>query len=280
MVKTSFCYILPMDLSIAFSPCPNDTFMFHDVATGALRLDGFETEIHLHDVQTLNDLAEQGRYDITKLSCHAYLRVQEQYQLLGVGAALGFDCGPLIVARNAIKRSDLAHLRLAVPGKWTTAHLLARLWAPEITDTLFVRYDEVMDCVLAGHADAGIIIHESRFVYRQLGLLQIVDLGSWWQDKTQLPIPLGCVAARRDLGADTIAKFESLLKRSIENSMATPDDAPISDFVRQHAREMDENVLRKHIKMFVNEYSLDLGDQGRAAFDMLGELAAEAGVIS
>ncbi len=279
-MKSPFCYILPMKLTIAFSPCPNDTFMFHDVAMGALRLDGFETEIHLHDVQTLNDLAGQGRYDITKLSCHAYLHVQEQYQLLSVGAALGFDCGPLIVAKNVINRSDLANLRLAVPGKLTTAHLLAQLWAPEITDKLFVRYDEIMDCVGAGDADAGVVIHESRFAYRQLGLLQIVDLGSWWQQKTQLPIPLGCVAARRDLGDETISQFELLLTRSIENSMATPDDAPISDFIRQHAKEMDEDVLRKHVKMFVNEYSLDLGDQGRAAFEMLGKLAAEAGAIS
>ncbi len=264
---------------MAFSPCPNDTFMFHDVATGDLRLDGYETKIHLHDVQKLNELAAQGRYDITKLSCHGYLRVQEQYQLLGVGAALGFDCGPIVVARNAINRPDLASARLAVPGELTTAHLLARLWAPEITDKLFVRYDEIMDCVLSGAADAGVLIHESRFVYQQAGLHKVVDLGEWWQGETQLPIPLGCVAARRDLGADTIAKFESLLKRSIENSMARPDDAPISEFVRRHAQEMDEDVLRKHIKMFVNEYSLDLGDSGRAAFEMLNKLATEAGVI-
>ncbi len=268
-----------MKLSIAFSPCPNDTFMFHDVATGDLRLDGFETDIHLHDVQELNELAAQGRYDITKLSCHGYLHVQEQYQLLGVGAALGFDCGPIIVARNELTRADLASSRLAVPGELTTAHLLARLWAPEITNGLFVRYDEIMDRVLSGEADAGILIHESRFVYRQAGLQQIVDLGEWWQGETQLPIPLGCVAARRDLGTETIAKFESLLRLSIENSLATFDDAPISEFIRQHAQEMDEDVLRKHIKMFVNEYSLDLGDSGRAAFETLNKLATEAGVI-
>ena len=188
-------------LTVAYSPCPNDTFMFCDVATGRLRLPGREIEVHLHDVETLNRLAvEGGRYDITKLSFHAWLLVGEQYELLNVGAALGFGCGPVVVAANGTVPDDLAGCRVAVPGELTTAHLLFRLWGRDAGKKVFSPYDQIIDMVAAGQVDAGVIIHEGRFTYEQAGLRLLVDLGQWWQQLTGLPIPLGCIVARKSLG--------------------------------------------------------------------------------
>ncbi len=264
-------------LTVAYSPCPNDTFMFHDMAAGGAELAGRPIEVHLHDVETLNRMAGEGTFDITKLSFHAYLLVQDEYELLSVGAALGYGCGPVVVAKHKIAPADLAHLRVAVPGKLTTAHLLLQLWQPDISDKIFARYDEIMPLISAGQADAGVIIHEGRFVYEQAGFTLLADLGQWWQEQTHLPIPLGCIAARRSLGGEAIGEFEAALRAGIAHSQADP--AGTLDYIRQHAREMDEEVLTKHIHTFVNEYSLDLGDDGRAAVAKLDQLARAAGVI-
>ena len=264
-------------MTVAYSPCPNDTFVFHDVVTGELLLDGFEIETVLHDVQTLNEMAMKGRFDVTKLSFHAYLLVKEEYQLLRTGAALGYGCGPLVVSSRQIDPWDLAGCRVAVPGELTTSHLLFRLWAPDVADRIFTRYDRIMPMVADGQADVGVIIHEGRFVYQQSGLHLLADLGQWWQEKTNLPIPLGCVAARRSLGGQTIRGFEKLLRNAIENSIASP--AGTMEYVREYAQEMDEAVLTKHIATFVNEYSLDLGDDGLAAVGKLEQLAKEAGIL-
>ncbi len=266
-----------MTCSVAYSPCPNDTFMFHDLATGALAMPDRAIEVHLHDVETLNRLAMKATYDVTKLSFHAWLLVQEEYELLNVGAALGTDCGPVVVAARELQREDLAACRIAVPGELTTAHLLLRLWAPEAVNKLFARYDRIMDLVASGEVDAGVLIHEGRFVYGRAGLTRVADLGQWWPEQTDLPIPLGCIAARKSLGTETIREFESLLKRAIENSLARPEGT--LDYVRQHAQEMDEAVLTEHIRTFVNDYSLDLGDDGWAAVAALQRLAREAGVL-
>ncbi|HUT02259.1 MAG TPA: 1,4-dihydroxy-6-naphthoate synthase [Phycisphaerae bacterium] len=266
-----------MKLSIAYSPCPNDTFMFHDLATGRLHLPDTQIEVHLHDVETLNRMALEAAFDVTKLSFHAHLLVREEYEMLGVGAALGHGCGPVIVARREIAPADLPTCRLAVPGELTTAHLLLRLWAPEATRKTFVRYDRIMDLLASGQADAGVIIHEGRFVFQQAGFHLLMDLGQWWQELTGLPIPLGCIAARRSLGERTIRDVEALLRRAIENSLAHPDRT--RDYVRRHAQEMDEAVLAKHIETFVNDYSLDLGEDGRKAIEKLSELARGAGII-
>lgn len=267
-----------MELTFAYSPCPNDTFMFHDVAAGAARLPDRAIRVELHDVETLNRLAADERFDVTKLSFHAYLRVRDRYQLLNVGAALGPGGGPVVVARRDIPPDKLPACRIAVPGELTTAHLLLRLWAPRADDRVFVRYDEVMDAVAQGRADVGVIIHEGRFVYAQAGLRKLVDLGEWWRERTDLPIPLGGIAARKALGAETIAQVEAVLRRAIENSFAHPEAT--TAYVRQHAREMDGGVLQEHIRTFVNEYSLDLGPAGRAAVARLEELALGAGILS
>ena len=266
-----------MDLSVAYSPCPNDTFMFHDLANGRLAWPGLTMDVHLHDVETLNRMALDGVYDVTKVSFHAYLKAQREYQLLSVGAAVGEGCGPVVVARREIDPSEYAGCTLAVPGELTTAHLLLRLAMPQFRKRVFVRYDRVMDMVAGGEADAGVIIHEGRFLYEKASLVMLADLGEWWQGRTGLPIPLGGIVARRGLGAETIGRFEDMLGQAIRASVENP--AGTLDYVRQHAQEMDADVLAEHIRTFVNDYSLDLGDRGRAAIRRLADLARDAGFL-
>jgi 1,4-dihydroxy-6-naphthoate synthase len=264
-------------ISMAYSPCPNDTLMFHEVAAGGLAPAGYDVSVHLHDVETLNRLALDATYDVTKVSFHAYLLVRDRYALLNAGAALGFGCGPLLVARNTIAATDLPGCRVAVPGELTTAHLLLRLWAPAMRQKQFVRYDEVLELVRNGAADCGLLIHESRFVYRQAGLTCIADLGQWWEERTGQPIPLGGIVARRTLGATTITALDGLLRDTIHRARANP--AAAADYVRRHARETDEAVLQQHIAMFVTDASEELGAQGHAAVAVLERLAREAGAI-
>jgi 1,4-dihydroxy-6-naphthoate synthase len=266
-----------MNITMGFSPCPNDTFMFHDVAAGALAADGYQVKVHLHDVETLNELAFAARYDLTKMSVAASLRVRDVYQCLNSGAALGFGCGPLVVARRSFSRGDLAQARVAIPGEWTTAHLLFQLWAPPGARKLFVPYDRIIETVLRGEADAGILIHESRFVFAKAGLVRLADLGEWWEAETGLPIPLGCVMARKALGLTAITELDRLLKRCVEHSRAAPGET--AGYVRRHAVEMDDDAIRQHIALYVTDYSADLGGTGREAMAVLERKAREAGVL-
>lgn len=266
-----------MNLSMAYSPCPNDTSMFHDVAQGLLARQGYEVSVHLHDVETLNRLALAATYDITKISFHTYLLVRQHYQLLNAGAALGFGCGPLLVARTPMAPADVARCRIAVPGELTTAHLLLRLWAPEAAQKIFVPYDRVMELLRTGEADCGILIHESRFVYQQAGLSCIADLGQWWEQKTGQPIPLGCIVARKTLGSSVITGFDNLLRQAVIRSRANPAEA--AEYIRENARETDESVIQKHISMFVTDFSVDLGEAGHKAIAVLEAMARKAGVI-
>ena len=264
-------------LNVAYSPCPNDTFMFHDIATQALSLPLYHTETHLHDIQTLNEKALSEEFDITKLSIHAYLQVRETYCLLNSGAALGHGCGPIVVTKQDNTIDDLAECTIAIPGDLTTAHLMFRLWSPNAHKRVFMPFDRIMQSVLQGQVDAGVIIHEGRFVYQQLGLKRLVDLGQWWQDQTSMPLPLGCIAARRSLGKETIAAFDELLKQSIANALAEP--LKTLSYVRDNAQEMDETVLQKHITTFVNDFSVDMGPEGRRAIEALEERAIKAGIL-
>lgn len=266
-----------MQWSIAYSPCPNDTFMFHAIAAGDVRLDGHSFEVHVHDVETLNRRALQGVYDVSKISFHAWLFARESYALLESGAALGFGCGPLVVATRPLERAALKDARVAVPGELTTAHLLWRLWAPPGGQRLFVPYQDILPMVADGRADVGLVIHEGRFVYQRYGLQCLLDLGDWWESATRLPLPLGCVVARRALGDDTLRAFEGLLRQSIALAGARPEAALA--YARQHAQELDEDVLRRHIRTFVTDYSLELGARGRAAVAELERRARDAGVI-
>lgn len=266
-----------MNLSMAYSPCPNDTSMFHEIATGLLARHGYEVSVHLHDVETLNQMALEGTYDITKVSIHAYLLVRQNYQLLNTGAALGFGCGPLLVSRKAMSPAEVAGSRIAIPGELTTAHLLLRLWAPDAREKRFVAYDRVMDLLRTGEADCGILIHESRFVYQKAGLICITDLGQWWEQQTGQPVPLGCIVARKSLGSPCISEYETLLRQAIIRSRAHPEKS--AGYVREHASELEASVLDEHINMFVTDFSVDLGATGHKAIDVLETMARKAGVI-
>jgi 1,4-dihydroxy-6-naphthoate synthase len=262
---------------LAFSPCPNDTFIFHALASGRLSLEGRELRISLHDVETLNRAALKGTFDITKLSFHAYLHVRDQYHLLQTGAALGYGFGPLLVSSKPLSQDDLPSCRIAVPGDLTTAHLLLRLYCPRAEQKVFVRYDDIIPEVASGRADCGVIIHEDRFVYRERGLVKIVDLGEWWEQETGAPVPLGCVAMRRSLASDLADAFDDTVRESIRLAREAPDTA--LPFIRAHAQEMDRRVLEQHIATFVNDFSANLGAAGIAAVRALEEMARGAGVI-
>lgn len=264
-------------MSLAYSPCPNDTFMFHAIASGQVSLPDESFAIELHDVETLNRWAARGRFDITKLSFHAWLLHRERYTLLRSGAALGYGCGPLLVATRALSRAELATCRIAVPGELTTAHLLLRLWEPAAVDRVFLPYGRVQEAVLAGEADCGVLIHEGRFTFESAGLVAVVDLGEWWESCTGLPIPLGCIGMRRGLGRGLKRRVELALAESIAQARSNRESA--LPYMTEHATELDNAVLWRHVDMFVNQFSLDLGEQGRAAVVRLEEMARAAGVI-
>ncbi|MGD9209802.1 MAG: 1,4-dihydroxy-6-naphthoate synthase [Desulfobacteraceae bacterium] len=263
---------------MGYSPCPNDTFIFGGLATGLIRPSGFDLTICHHDVETLNSMALKGNLDISKLSFYAWLKVKSQYELLQCGAALGYGCGPLLIARKPMSKEQVIRSRIVLPGTLTTAHLLFRLWAPEAEDRIFVPYDQIFDMIVSDKADCGVIIHESRFTFEQAGYVAIVDLGQFWEQKTGTPIPLGCIAAKKELGKNTIEKLEAAIRTSIELARKSPEK--ILPYIREHAQEMDLAVLQQHIDTFVNEFSWDLGPLGKQAIAVLEENAHVAGILS
>lgn len=265
-------------LSLAYSPCPNDTFIFGGIATGQPACAGPAVTIELHDVETLNKRSLTGVYDISKVSFHAYLLAREHYQLLSAGAALGFGCGPVVVGRSKEVLDRPQQARVALPGELTTAALLFRLWKPQVTQFVFVPYDRVLEAVKEGDADAGVIIHETRFVYEREGLMGLKDLGSWWEEETGLPIPLGGIVARRTLGSNVHEMMTDRIRRSIR--FATNHPEAIRPYIRQHACELDEDVLDQHIAMFVNDFSIDLGEAGVSAVNRLKQMTLERGILS
>ncbi len=264
-------------LTFGYSPCPNDTFMFHAMAAGQVAVPGRRITPVLHDVETLNGMAFTGELDVTKLSFYAWLRAKQRYALLDSGAAMGFGCGPVLIAREALDPSTIDTCRVVLPGRWTTAHLLFRLWAPQARQRRFVPYDRIFDHLAAGKADCGVIIHESRFTFEAAGFQAVVDLGAWWEAQTGLPIPLGGIAARRELGAALIGQIDAAVRTSIQRAMADPQAS--LPYVRRYAQEMDDAVLQAHISTFVNDFSLKPGAAGHQAIAQLEAMAREAGVL-
>jgi len=264
-------------LSLGFSPCPNDTFMFHPLVHGLVDTGGLTFRERLEDVETLNRLALKGELDVTKVSYHALGHIRDEYALLRSGSALGRGCGPLLVARDAIDPADLRGRRIAVPGNYTTALLLLRLMDPQLDDFVVMPFSEIMDAVLTGTVDAGLIIHESRFTYQGLGLRKLVDLGEWWESETGLPIPLGGIVARRSLGAETIAIIERALRAGILYARSHPAEA--AGYIREHAQEMSDEVCAAHIGLYVNDFSAELGVEGEQAIDCLLNRAEISGII-
>jgi 5,8-dihydroxy-2-naphthoate synthase len=265
------------NLRFGYSPCPNDTFMFNAIAGGDVGVCGYRMTPVLHDVETLNTLALSDTLEVTKLSFYAWLKAKERYRLLGSGAAMGFGCGPVLIARKPLSRSDIHRCRVVLPGRWTTAHLLFRLWAPEAHQRIFTTYDRIFEAISSGQADCGVIIHESRFTFQSAGFISVVDLGAWWEERTGLPIPLGGIAARKNLGEDLIEQIDAAVHKSIRRAMDHP--AQTFPYIRKYAQEMDETVLQAHIRTFVNDFSLSLPAKGRQAIRVLESMARDTGAI-
>jgi 1,4-dihydroxy-6-naphthoate synthase len=261
-----------MTITFGFSPCPNDTFAFDALVHGRTAA-RFTAIPALHDIEELNSAAREGRYELTKLSFGALAGLRDRYTLLRSGGALGRGCGPLIVAREPASLAEAALGRIAIPGRDTTAYLLLRLAAPALGEVVELRYDEILHAVAAGIVDAGLIIHESRFTYAAHGLVEVADLGSWWERETGMPVPLAGICARADLDEELRAAAEEAIRHSVEHAFAHPADS--LEYVRAHSQELSDEVCRQHIELYVNEFTRDLGDDGMAAVDAL--LARAAG---
>lgn len=254
-----------MKLTIGISPCPNDTFIFDAFVNDKLDNGGIEPEVILADVETLNQWALEGRLDITKLSYPAFFNSLDNYELLNAGAALGKGVGPLLVAKKYVEIDEETQLTVAIPGIHTTANFLLQFAYPQLKNKKPYLFSEIEDAVLNGDTDLGVIIHENRFTYQQKGLVKIADLGSVWEDKMNAPIPLGGIAVKRNLDQKIKCKIDELIRESVELSFSSYP--VISDYVKQHAQEMSEDVMRQHIDLYVNNFSIDLGENGKKAIE-------------
>jgi 1,4-dihydroxy-6-naphthoate synthase len=266
-------------LSLGFSPCPNDCFMFDAIVNRRIDLEGIEFSARLADVEALNKGAFAGDTDVTKLSYHAYAFCSDAYVLLDAGSALGRNCGPLLISKRTVSRNDVAggSLRIAIPGRYTTANFLLGLAFPNARDKTELVFSAIEPALLEERFDAGLIIHENRFTYEAKGLKKIIDLGEYWEEETGAPIPLGGIVIKRSLPADVRDRVNRVLRRSVEYAFAHRTAS--LEYVREHAQEMSEEVMYRHIDLYVNEYSIDLGAEGRRAVELLFERAAETGII-
>lgn len=252
-----------MKLTIGFSPCPNDTFIFDALVNGKLDTEGLQFEPHLEDIQTLNSWAAEGRLDITKLSFPALFPQADQYSILNSGAALGKGVGPLLVAKKMVDEQDFAHVKIAIPGEATTANFLLSYAFPFADNKVPMLFSSIEDAVCNGEVDMGVIIHENRFTYQQKGLHKICDLGEIWESREGVPIPLACIAIKKSLPNDIKHQVDSLIQKSVQYNFEQYPQ--LSSYITQHAQAMEEEVMRKHIGLYVNDYSIALGAEGKAA---------------
>jgi 1,4-dihydroxy-6-naphthoate synthase len=268
-----------MTLSLGFSPCPNDCFMFDAIVHERIDLEGLTFAVRMADVEALNRSAFAGEADVTKLSYHAYAYCASDYVLLDAGSALGRNCGPLLVSKRTITRAEVAagKLRIAIPGKYTTANFLLGLAFPAAQNKTELVFSAIEPALLADACDAGLLIHENRFTYEARGLKKIIDLGEFWESETGAPIPLGGIVVKRALPDEVKHAVNRVLRRSVEYAFAHREAS--LPFVRAHAQEMSEEVMCRHIDLYVNQYSVDLGDEGRRAVRVLFDKAHAAGII-
>jgi 1,4-dihydroxy-6-naphthoate synthase len=268
-----------MTLTLGFSPCPNDCFIFDAIVNKRIDLEGLDFAVHLDDVEALNTAAFAGGVDVTKLSFHAYAYCADSYVLLDAGSALGRNCGPLLISKRPVTRDEVAagEVRIAIPGKFTTANFLLGLAFPQATERTEVLFSEIEPAVLEGRFDAGLIIHENRFTYEAKGLRKIIDLGEYWEQETGAPIPLGGIVIKRSLPDEVKDRVNRVLRQSVEYAFAHRDAS--LPYVKAHAQEMSEEVMYRHIDLYVNDYSVDLGRDGRRAVDVLFERARATGII-
>lgn len=264
---------MKQELTIGFSPCPNDCFIFDALIHHKIDTGNYEFIPVIEDVETLNQLALKGKLDITKLSYHAYLHVKHCYTLLSSGSALGFGCGPLLVTHSKEiaqlfedkNIEQISKLKTLIPGELTTANFLLKTFYPELQNKTTIIFNEIENALLNKTADVGAIIHENRFTYQQKGLIKICDLGEKWEQSTNLPIPLGGIMAKTSLGSSVIQDIEQYIKKSVEYAFA--NKASVMPFVKQHASEMSEEVMQAHINLYVNDFSINLGKVGIEAIN-------------
>ena len=257
-----------MKFTLGFSPCPNDTFIFDALVNHKIDTEGYEFDVILEDVQTLNEWAREGKLDISKISYGVLPLVLEKYIVLNSGGALGKGVGPLLITKDEVQSAnDINAMRIAVPGVNTTAHMLFSLAYPQAKNKVFMVFHEIEEAVLSGKVDAGVIIHENRFTYQQKGLHKVVDLGAYWEETIRVPIPLGGIVLKRPIETHIQKKIDQLIRKSLDYAFANYPS--ITDYVRQHSQEMNESVMRQHIDLYVNNYSLALGDDGKKAVQKL-----------
>jgi len=268
-------------LTLGYSPCPNDTFIFYALIHDKIDTKNLKFKETLLDVETLNQKALHTELDLTKISYHAFGHMRKNYCLLRAGGALGRGCGPLVIAKNEYAMEELRGKKIAIPGKLTTAYLLLQLYNPDFrlqtSDLLEMPFDKIIDAVAKEEVDAGLIIHESRFTYPSYGLKQIIDLGEWWEKQTGHPIPLGGIIAKRSLGEGLNKKINRTIKSSIEYAFSNRSEP--MDYIKKHSQELSDEVINQHINLYVNNYSLDVGQDGEKAVIALLSRAEEAGII-
>lgn len=252
-------------MTIGFSPCPNDTFIFDAMVHHRIDTEGLDFQVVMEDVEELNRRAFREELDITKLSFFAFTQLAQPYILLNSGSALGNNCGPLLIARekNEDWRNNMHNCSIAIPGRNTTAGFLLKFAIPEAENTSEMLFSEIEHSVFEGKTDAGVIIHENRFTYELKGLVKLMDLGEHWESTTGFPIPLGGIVTRRKYPAELQQKIDRVLRRSIEYAFSNPSE--VMPFVRANAQEMEESVMKQHIGLYVNEYSIHLGEKGKSA---------------
>ena len=263
-----------MNLSLGYSPCPNDCFIFYALAHGKVTPD-IKWGIRLEDVEALNQMARQAILEVSKISYHAYAYLMNDYVMLPAGGALGKGVGPLIVTKE--KLESLSKKRVAIPGGLTTANLLLKLSQPDDINIVTLRYDQIMPAVAKGEVDAGLIIHESRFTYQEQGLQKFLDVGQWWESTTGHLLPLGGIIAKRSLGTETLQRINAAIRESLDYAYHYPEQT--KEYVAKYAQEMSQEVRQKHIGLYVNEYSLDVGEAGRNAVKELFKRAEARGII-
>jgi 1,4-dihydroxy-6-naphthoate synthase len=266
-----------MEITLGFSPCPNDTFIFDAMINQRINTENVTFKPVMEDVETLNKMAFNQQLHVTKLSYHALSYMLDNYVLLNAGSALGNNCGPLLVAKSPLSQSQIENATIAIPGKYTTANFLLSLAFPKAIHKKEMVFSEIENSILSGNTDLGLIIHENRFTYAEKGLVKIMDLGEFWEAKTHSPIPLGGIVAQRSLPLALIKKIDRVLRRSVEYAFAHPEAS--KPFIRAHAQAMDEQVMQQHIDLYVNQYTLNLGRNGRKAVRNLFQTGFEQKII-
>lgn len=261
-----------MKFTVGFSPCPNDTFIFYALLHHKINTSGLEFEPVMEDVETLNRKAFKTELDITKMSFAAYKLVQDQYQLLDAGSALGYNCGPILISKRKIAEAEVNGCSVAIPGRNTTANFLLSFFFPSLKEKKEMIFSSVEDSVLNEQADLGVIIHENRFTYEKKGLRKVADLGELWEEKTKFPIPLGGIFVKSTMSSEIARKIDSIIRDSVIYAFDHPEEA--IEFVKQHSQEMDEEVMWQHIRLYVNDYTISLGETGKAAVNEFLAIAA------